>query len=551
MTVDYVIVGLGTAGTPLARYLSEDLTTSVLVLEAGENHGSDPRTLAGNNNVDRTLAFSPRHSFNRSAIIANLSNEPTPGDIWTYSDGRGWGGGSAHNFTLAVRSSPDAYNAWGAISAQWAYNNLLPIMKFMETYLPNGTVANPAQRGFSGPLFIKQIAPPFPNVGLYTAIMGAANAPFVSDYNDPSLGDVGSATPQRYATPADQRSFAQSAFLPDEQIVTNDGQGVGGRLLTIISKATALEVVIEDTEDGLTATGVRYFLANDPDTVLLVRARKKVILSAGTIATAQLLQLSGIGNPVDLEDLGIPVKVENPNVGANVQNHYGPTALIPNGTPAPGAPVHAYLDGSGVNLTQPNDRVRRIQMIVQANNNSNIPRAVRNVIGINTVPSSQFVFFNLIPNRLGTIKIVSTDPLVQPEIRFRFYQDVASKTDLDLAVDMFKIAANISLAWTGMMPLYPPQSHYPAPYGPAPNDNLLRQDAQDVYNITYHASGSCRMGSSIADGVVDGNLDVFGVRNLSCCDNSVQPQITKGNTSYPAYVLGLKKAQIEGATVPF
>ena len=523
------------------------METSVLVLEAGENRGADPRVLAGNNAVDRTLAFSPAHSFNRSAIIANLSNEPTPGDIWAYSDGRAWGGGSSHNFTLAVRSSPDIYNQWGTVNPQWLYNNLLPLMRFMETYIPNGTIPNPAQRGSTGPLFIRQIAPPFsPVAPFYAALIAAANAPPISDYNDPTLGDVGSATPQRFATPADQRSFAQNAFLPST-VVTADGQGVGDRQLEIVSKATVIEVIIETVDGAPTATGVRYFLDNDPDTVLVARANKKVILSAGTIATAQILQLSGVGDPIDLESIGVPVKFENPNVGKNVQNHYGPTALLPNGAGPLNLPVHAYLDGSGANIAQANDGIRRIQMIAQLNANSNIPRAVRNALGINAVPASQLIFFNMIPNHLGTIKSVSSDPLVQPEIRFRFYQDVSAKTDLDRAVDMFKIAANISLAYTGLMPLYPPQAHYPAPYGPAPNDNLLRQDAQDVYNIAFHASGSCRMASSAATGVVDGNLDVFGVRNLSCCDNSVQPEITKGNTSYPAYILGLQKAKIEGA----
>jgi choline dehydrogenase len=116
--------------------------------------------------------------------------------------------------------------------------------------------------------------------------------------------------------------------------------------------------------------------------------------------------------------------------------------------------------------------------------------------------------------------------------------------------------ANVSLALTGTMPLWPPAAHYPTtdvnpyPGAAAPDDSQLRTDAEQITIQAFHLVATCRMATSSVDGVVDANLDVFGIKKLAICDNSVIPLITTGNTSYPAFVLGLKKAQIEGAQIP-
>jgi choline dehydrogenase len=573
--VDYVIVGLGTAGCPLARYLSEDMKTSVIVLEAGENHASDPAILQGAPFGDSTLANNPKYSFarlNDPADIAVGSYGTT-----TYSDGRMWGGGSGHNGIVAAGQEPDAFNAWGLISSQWSYNSLLPVMLFLEHYTPNGTVANPAQRGLNGPLFITQ-DPPLPANHFYSDFAIAANAPPVSDYNDPTLGAVGIAASQWYATPGtNQRSWSQTAFLPPSVVTINskgNGKGVGKRKLDIFSRSTAVELIFEKDKHGKPSKhdpkviGVRYTNKNSPEQVLEVFASKKVILSAGTIANAALLQASGIGDKTLLSSLDIDVILDNPNVGLNMQNHYGPIGLIQmdalNPVPFQAGQANIDLSGNvagGYNLTsggvgvppaqvQPHDGVRRSQ-VYTVPGNFLVPRAVLTGMGIQNIPAISILMYNLIPNRLGTVKINSTDPLTTPTIQFHYYQDLVTPTDLDRTVAMYKVMANIAQQY-GTTMLYPPVAHYPAPFGPAPDDSLLIDDAKNITLIAaYHAVGTCRMATSKATGVVDGDLNVFGVKHLACCDDSVAPTITKGNTAFPAYLLGLQKAKIEGGSTPF
>lgn len=569
---DYVIVGLGTAGAVLARFLSDpidgEFKNSVLVIEAGSNFttGGDPVDRArvaqgapfGDEGVGSDSKFS---TFQKME-----TGEAAPGFIG-YTAGRMWGGSSAHNDLLTVRSSPDVYDDWAIASgsAQWSYDSLLPFMKFMEKYLPNGTIANLAQRGVAGALTISQDPPLAGDPGLaaiQTAIASGANAPLVSDYNDPTLGNVGVAAFQWYSTPppSTQRSSSSQAYLPTS-VVTPDGHGVGGRKLTIISEATTLHIIMDTSGSVPEARGIRYFENHNRDVVLTTRARKKVILCAGTVPTAAILQRSGIGDPALLAQYGIPVVVANPNVGKNTYNHYGPGGTIPiGGNPIPafqGVIVNVDLSGTVVHPTdQTTDGVRRYQLLGFVGQEFFPCPALFTAQGEQDVPSFTFFGNSMIPKATGSVEIASVDPLTPPNFSVDCYEDSIAPTDLDRAVQALRVIANISLAYTGLMPLWPPAAHFPitdaVPYpgAAAPDDSILRLDAKELSNQAFHLVGSCRMAASATDGVVDANLDVFGVGKLAICDNSVIPRITTGNTSYPAYLLGLKKAQLEGAQIP-
>ena len=89
--------------------------------------------------------------------------------------------------------------------------------------------------------------------------------------------------------------------------------------------------------------------------------------------------------------------------------------------------------------------------------------------------------------------------------------------------------------------IFPPPQHFPAPYGPTPDDLELISDLTNLNNliIQSHAVGTCRMSYSIDYGVVDGNLKVFGLQNVYVCDCSIQPYNTDGNTVYSAYIIAL------------
>jgi len=567
---DFVIVGAGTAGAPLAKLLSDNFDKSVLVLEGGQNLSNDPNVLA--EPAPGSPPAGPKYDWEHPADISDIMLESLGlTRPLIYADGRMWGGSSGHNFGGFFRGSPDVYDtAWGSVNPRWTYNSLLPAMKYLERFVPNGYVPNPAQRGFAGPLTVSQ-APPISQANPFVAAFLAMNAPMVPDSNDPTLGDVGISPSQITATQISpgvfQRSFAATSFLgPD--VVTPEGQGVGDRQLTIESAAYAKKVLF----DGTRAIGVEYLrgLTEDPAAVSAQVFGKKIILAAGAIVDAAILQRSGIGPAALLSSLGIPVIVNNPNVGANMECHVGPNALTPlnfanppNNFP-PDSPEQAMSDFSGNNvpvdgLVGPPTGIRQVQYIPIPGPPFIIPLAVLTALGIPHDPTQNF-YINWVtgilrPSNLGTVEIVSADDIVEPISKFHFYQDTVGLTELDKAVLIYKMIANHSLAYSGQMPLWPPASHYPVttgyPGATAPDDSTLREDAKGSSIFFNHACGTCRMAPSAATGVVDGNLDVFGVQGLSCCSNSVAPQTETGNTQLMAYIIGLTKAKIEGAPVPF
>lgn len=562
---DYVLVGAGTAGCPLAKFLTDDLSTSVTILEAGENRGEDPNIKGMSFPVpppivEIPLFWDPRYSYSRY-VVPTAINPGTFGQFFV-SDARLWAGGSAHNYQFAAFGSPRAYDEWGLVHPRWNFNNLLPLRKALETYTPKGTVLNPAVRGTSGPLFITQ-RPPFNpvNVSFYQVAGAAMNTPFVSDYNDPTLGEVGISQVQQFANPdLTLRSSAQTAFLTPD-IITPDGHGVGGRKLEIISRATAVQIIFDTTESPPVARGIRYFLGNSKAEVREIYARKKVILCAGTPATAKLMQLSGIGPASVLQNAGVPVVVANENVGRNIQTHAcGPTVLIPQNPSDPTVPEAAmiFIDVSGNNIAAPSDGLARCEIITASNQYRMPTQMVLRALGLENTPLISFTTFLLDSPRSGTIEIFTADPDAEPMMRYHIYEDAPTpgeRSSLQLAADVYKAVANASLAYSGQMPLYPPAFQYPTTYpgGTQPDDSRLQAIAKDdpfVYRAIDHHCGSCRMATSPIDGVVDANLDVFGVRNLAICDNSVIPQINGGHTAWPAFLLGMRKAQIEGAVIP-
>jgi len=473
-----------------------------------------------------------------------------------------WGGSSAHASLFAVRGTPGVYDQWGAIDTRWNYNNLLPLMIFTEKYTPTGTPIDLTQRGVSGPIAVTQ-RPPLQASTFYTSMAAVLTAPLIPDYNDPPAGDIGIGAAQQYVQPGfTVRSWAQ-AFLPSTVVTVDadgNGQGVDGRKLTIISSATAFKIIF----NGTTAMGVRYFVGGNANSVRTVFARKKVILAAGTMETTKLLQLSGIGPSAILAKFGITPVVINENVGRNVQTHVGASVVIPQNPLSP-TPIGEFGIGQwdGSNSVNPNgqanDGVRRFQLVTRTASTVQISPQLSTsfqMVAATSISINGALYRDTPKN--GKIEITSADPQTTPLYTASYYQDTAppgGKSSLDRIVDFILAAADISLAYSGLMPNYPPAALYPNtfPGGTKPPGDtsslrlLIREDALTPFVIVDHYTGSCRMSASAATGVVDGNLDVFGVERLSIADNSVIPEITDSNTMWPALIIGLNKAKIEGA----
>ena len=560
---DYIVVGAGTSGAPLAKELTDDGVTSVLLLDAGEDRNREPDVLSVGS---FTVELDPRWNFFYPADTALIP--PSVEAPAEYSQGVMWGGSSGHNALLAVRGTPAIYNAWaGAEDKRWSYDALLPTMKRLETYTAVATeVIDRREHGVCGPLYVTQAGPlagfaPIADSALTDAYVteGAAYTP---DYNNPRRGVLVTGDAQFYVDPRTvTRSWAGSAFLNESVVLrlpNGDGKGRNGRPLEIRSDVLVDRLVFADeielddllhaghevlgSEIEPRAVGVRYTGSSGEEIIVL--AREKVILSAGVVGDPAILMRSGIGPASVLEPLGIDVRIANDNVGRNMQHQYGSFVIFAARPDDPPTTMVSFFDLDAEcacclppRLGAPHPCGARSHQITSFVNNVGLEGLV-GALAINVQPAP-----------VGRIDILSTDPAPENvRVTMNFFK---APGEIAEAVAVLKLLARVSLAYTGTMPLVPEAPLYPAgefPGGGAPNDDALAAWAVENGTYVYHSSGTARMACSAEEGVVDTNLDVFGVSGLSIASNAVVPVIADGNTAWTAYIVGLVKAQIETGT---
>lgn len=567
---NYIIVGFGSAGAILARKLSDNFNLSVLVLEAGENNVLDPMTLSPTPFIfDQELVYAP----NFAATYPVLT--PAGGAVF-YSEGKEWGGGAAHNDMQAVRGVPSDYNKWGLDSnnPQWFYPNVLPLMKELETYTPNDTVADYTQRGCCGPIGITQ-NPPINEDELAIAMAQVTGSSFTSDYNNALLPSISTNAVQSFVTSGDnaRRSFSAYDFCPIGEVIDGEGRGLDGRKLRVLSNAVVTRLLFDDSGcANPKVIGVEY-LYNDPEVaseqVKTAYACCKVILCAGAINTPKILMLSGIGDAGVLQELGIDVVVDNPNVGAHLQNQYGAIAMLAEAEEMRNVAVELCDTDNNQQSHVPSNLQNQYQVHAKkakSKTTRHIPGGqllsfiderpympadeVRRmqIIGVDTEPMKALAGFILKPHSVGSVSIVSKDPLMPAKVRMNMYSDGTFAdvgSDAYLTVSFFKIAQAIADA-SGHVVTYPTPEQYAA------GDEALFEAALNPssLSITYHSVGTTRMGTNKFNSVVDGNLHVHGVRNLMISDIGVESSIVSGNTCYSAYVIALVAAQILGVPTP-
>ncbi len=549
--VDFIVVGAGTAGAAAAFGLSEEIDgerNSVVLLEAGSNYTDDP--LVASNDPFRSIynvAFGTKYSDTYSAHLGSEGNPINQALGYLYTEGRMWGGSSAHNVMLAVRGTPDIYDNWAAEAgnAQWSYDELLPIMRYMENYMPTGSVPDTSQRGVAGPLCISgndyDIISSNTTIQMFAA---AINAPLAPDYNVDNTAVVTSA-PQWFMTaapagffspPTGERCSSATAFLPASVVDQDTGIGVAPRKLRVVSQATVSRVLFE----GTTAVGVEYILNGDPEQVRRIYARKKIVLSAGATYNVGILQRSGVGDAALLGNLGIPVVADNANVGQNLQNHIGVyAAMSANNVNQDFTPVGFFPMFIG---TTDDPTVRRIQINFNNTAFSFAEQSVLQVLGANPASALSINTAVLRPESRGTVKITDTDPLTTPEVNFNLYTDVGGN-DIATAVETYSALEVLATA-VGETMIYPTPAQYMA------GDAALANAALAIPFAQYHALGTCAMGSDSNSSVVDGDLHVHGVSNLMCADCSIEPFMPTGNTAYQPFLIGLVAAKICGWEIP-
>jgi len=524
---DFVIIGAGSAGCVLANRLSQNTQYQVLLIEAG---GSDISLF-----VKMPSALSYPMNTKRFNWDYETQKEPSLDNrILHCPRGRGLGGSSSINGMVFVRGNAKDFDEWEEHGAKgWKYEDCLPYFKRME----NWEGEKSQFRGSLGPVKVNRGNNMRLNP-LYQAFVDAgveAGYPQNADYNGARQEGFG---PMQMNVDNGIRASTAKAYLKPALSRSN---------LTVIKKAHVERIVFE----GIRAVAVEYTKNGRSN---WVNAANEIILSAGSIGSPQLLQVSGIGKANHLKSLGIDVVANLPGVGENLQDHlevyFQYKCLQP-------ITLNGRLDlfnkgligAEWLFLRRGLGATNHFESCAFIRSDSNkkwpdiqyhfLPAAMRydgkapfkgDGYQVHVGPNK--------PKSRGSVTIVSPRSQDKPKIQFNYLQHEDDVADWRKVI---KLTRNI-MQQDALMPYRGEEIQ--------PSLNVKSDDEIDAWvrqNVesAYHPSCTCKMGSKEDPMVVlDSSCRVIGVEGLRVVDSSIFPTITNGNLNAPTMMVAEKASEI-------
>ncbi|MGM0905010.1 MAG: choline dehydrogenase [Pseudomonadota bacterium] len=523
---DYIIVGAGSAGCVLANRLTEDPDVSVLLLETG---GSDKSIF-----IQMPTALSIPMNTKKYAWQFHSEPEPYLNNREMHCPrGKVLGGSSSINGMVYVRGHARDFDEWQQKGAQgWDYQHCLPYFKKAEDW----AFGADEYRSKDGPLAVNNgnnMQNP-----LYQAFIDAgvdAGYMETTDYNGFQQEGFGA---MHMTVKNGVRWSAANAYLRPAMARPN---------LTIKTGVQVSKVLLEDKR----AIGVELYEKNN---IARFFVNKEVLLSAGSIGSPHILQLSGIGNSDTLSAAGIETQHELPGVGENLQDHLefyfqyqckkpltlnskiGPLSKLAIG-------VRWILFKTGLGATNHFEScgfIRSKEGIEWPDLQYHfLPAAIR-YDGKSAFKGHGFQLHigHNKPKSRGWVKVKSSDPFTSPKIQFNYLQHHDD-------IEAFRACVRLSREIIAQPAMDEYRGEEIQPGKDIITDEQIDAFVRDAVESAYHPCGSCRMGAEDDDmAVTDPQMRVRGLQGLRVIDSSVFPTIPNGNLNAPTIMVAERSADI-------
>ncbi|KAI0466990.1 alcohol oxidase-like protein [Xylaria cf. heliscus] len=570
--VDIIIAGGGAAGCIVAsRLAAADPSLRILVIEAGRNNHNDPSIKFPAFYLQHLLPGGKFTKFLRGSKSKELGGrEPV------VAAGCGLGGGSSINAVMYARGQKTDFNSWN--TQGWSADDLLPYLKKVENYHGLG---DSKTHGHDGPVQISDGG--YHGTIAVDDIIGALRQmgiPEVTDMQDLEQSH-GVERCNRFVSPEGVRQDSAHTYLHP---LLQDGKHSN---LHVLVEAHVVRVLFDD---GKRACGVEYTPSPGTDEVYYkVRAAKMVIVSGGACGSPLLLERSGVGDPEILRRAGVQTLIADvPGVGQSYQDHqmtFYPykTDLPPHetldrvltGKEDPRSLIEAKSEILGWNSIDISVKMRpKTEVEIDAlgpkfrdawnrdyANNPNKPLMLMFMhscfLGdLTAVPPGQYVtmvVYTPYPYSRGHLHITGPNVKDSPDFNPGFFTD-ADDVDLKMQLWAYKKqreAMHLTHMYQGEVasvnPEIPSYSETEGTGGLAytPEDDVVIEDwLREHVGTVWHSMGTCKMAPREDLGVVDQNLNVYGVRGLKVIDLSIPPLNVAANTNNTAMVIGEKGADI-------